>query len=770
MLLKNNLPVILLRGLVLLPYNDLKLEFENDESHNVLDVASLFHDSTLLVVTQKDPYEVNPDVSTLPKIGVVAKITHKMVLPNGKIRVIISGIKRTRVHEYLNLNNNNGVLESIVTDIDKEKIDRLEETAIIRKVYRELELYIRNVPYMGNSVVSSLTTIKDLDKFTDVLAPSLPIPLDRLGEYLEETKQSERARMILMDIYKEEELFNVEKDLDMKVKDKLDSTQKDYVLREKLRMLKEELGDIDSKDSEEDSLKKKLEELDAPDNIKERLKKEINTYTSLSSSSPEVTMIRTYIDWLFDLPWRISTVDNDNIKQARKVMDDTHDGLDKVKDRIIEYLAVKKVTKTLKGPIICLVGPPGVGKTSLAYSIAASLKRNFVKMSVGGMSDESEITGHRRTYLGACPGRIIESMKKAKSNNPVFLIDEIDKMTHDLHGDPVSALLSVLDPEQNKYFSDNYIEEDFDLSNVMFIATANDINAIPDPLKDRLEIINLSGYTELEKLGIAKKHLIPKICSEVGLAHNLKIKDEVLLTIINKYTKEAGVRELERLLSSIARKVVIKVADNTYKASDLNITLKNLESYLGKSKYEEVKVKNQVGVINGLAYTTYGGCVLPIESTCYKGTGKIILTGSLGDVMKESATVALSYIKANYKKFNIDSKSFLDDIHIHALEGATPKEGPSAGIALTSSIISSLSGLKVKSNIAMTGEISLHGDVLPIGGLKEKAMGAFRDNIDTVIFPHDNISDLADIPEEVKAKINFIPVKNYEEVYKILEA
>lgn len=762
--MQNNLPVILLRGIVLLPFSELKMELDIDASKELIDDILDFHDGNLLVVTPPDPYELNPELEDLPKISVLAKIAKKVEMPNGKVRLFIAGLKRQKVDKYINVNDN--IVASTVSDVEDELLDDIEETAIIRKVYRELDLYIRKVPYMGNSVIDILSKETNLSKFTDILASSLPVSLDRLLEYLSETKPSERARMILSDVYREEDLYDVEKSFDLKVKKELDKNQKEYMLKEKLRLIKEELGETSSHDKTVEKLKERLNKLEASEKIKSRIEEEINKFENQVSQSPETAISQNYIEWLLDIPWSYKTVDNEDLKSAQKILDETHSGLDKVKTRIIEYLAVKKLTNSLKSPILCLVGPPGVGKTSLAFSIAKATNRNFVKMSVGGVSDETEIIGHRRTYLGAMPGRIIKSMKKAGSANPVFLIDEIDKMTHDIHGDPASSLLSVLDPEQNQLFSDNYIEEEYDLSNVMFIATANYIENIPAPLKDRLEIINLSGYTEIEKTSIAKKHLIPKICKENGLETNLKINEQTLNYIIRKYTKEAGVRELERLLSTIARKVAIKIASNTFKQSDLTITTKKVEEYLGNPKYADIKVENKVGVINGLAYTQFGGEVLPIEVTFYKGKGNLVLTGSLGDVMKESASIALDYIKTNYKEFNIDYKLFTDnDIHIHALEGAVPKDGPSAGIALTTSLISALTNLKVPSNIAMTGEISLHGDVLPIGGLKEKSLGAYRNGITKIIIPKDNLKDLDDIPQEVKEKIEFIPVSNYKEVY-----
>ena len=533
-------------------------------------------------------------------------------------------------------------------------------------------------------------------------------------------------------------------------------------------MIKEELGEVSTKEEEVSELKEKLDSLNLSDEIREKISTLIDRYETLPIMSPELNMERTYIDTLLSLPWNINTIDNDDLSDVKKSLDETHNGLDEVKKRIIEYLAVKKNTNSLKGPIICLVGPPGVGKTSLAFSIAKAMNRNFTKMSVGGLDDEAEIMGHRKTYIGARPGKIINGLIKAKSSNPLFLIDEIDKMTSNINGDPISAMLSVLDPEQNKYFEDNYLDLEYDLSNVMFIATANDISRIPAPLKDRLEIIKLDGYTEYEKLDIAKNHIIPKLSKEMGI-ESITFRNDAILSIIRGYTKEAGVRELERQISKIIRKVVTKKVSNEIKNIPM-ITIKNIESYLGLPIYETSKVEDKVGLVNGLAYTEFGGEVLPIEANYYKGKGNLILTGSLGDVMKESASIAYSYIKANAKEFKISFDKFEEnDIHVHALEGAIPKEGPSAGIALATSIISSLTNLKVKSDIAMTGEISLHGDVLKIGGLKEKSLGALRNGIKKIIIPYDNFSEVEKLPNEVKKEIEFIPVKNYKEVYKIIK-
>lgn len=774
-MIKTNLPVILLKGIVLLPNNELRLEIDGSISKNIIDVAELFHDNNILVVSQLNPLEEMPDLDNLPKIGVIAKISNRLELPNGKIRIILSGINRAIVHEYLNVNKTEGSIESIVSSVPEEEIEEKMEKTIIKKIYRELDKYIKTVPYMSNSILSIISNVTKLTEVTDIIAPNLSISYERMYEYLEEVLPSSRAEMILKDIYSEKETFDIERDIEYKVRQEIDNNQKEYILREKIKKIKEELGETSNKENEIDDLKEKINKLEAPAKIKERLNNELHRYEMLSQLSPEVNIVRNYIDWLLDLPWTEETIDNDDLKDVRKSLDKSHYGLTKVKNRIIEYLAVKQQTNSLKSPIICLVGPPGTGKTTLAFSIAEAINRNFVKMSVGGVNDEAEIVGHRRTYLGANPGRIIQSMKKAKSINPVFLIDEVDKMTKDIKGDPASALLEVLDPEQNKFFSDNYIEEEYDLSKVMFIATANYIENIPEPLLDRMEIIKLSGYTEYEKVDIAKKHLIPKICKEHGIPKNtISFNNKVLLEIIRSYTKEAGVRDLERQLSTIIRKYITTAIVKGEHVEPYKMNPNNLEKYLGKPIYhynDKDENNYEVGVVTGLAYTTYGGDTLPIEVNFYKGTGELVLTGSLGDVMIESAKIALSYIKAHYEEFGLDyDKLTKNDIHIHVPEGAIKKDGPSAGIALTTALISAIGNYKIDTRLAMTGEITLRGKILPIGGLKEKSIGAHRSGIKKIIIPYDNIKDLDEVPKEIKKDIKYIPVKHYEEVFKEIKS
>lgn len=770
-MIKTELPVIILRGIILLPNNDIKLEFDSDLSKNIIDVAELFHDNKILVVSNENALEENVNLNELPKIGVISKISHKMELPNGKTRLIITGIKRANVVDYLNKQQNNDILEAIVEEIEEEKLTEQEENALIKKLSREIEYHTKVIPYVSNSVLSIISNEKSLDKLTDIVAIYIQNDASRLIKYLNETSSKERVKLILEDIYNEQEMFEIEKQIDSKVKQTIDENQRQYILKEKIKEIKKELGDISLKENEINKIREKIEKLNLNDKIKERLEEEIIRYENIVESSPEASVIRNYIEWLINIPWNIYTKDNDNLDDILNKLNESHNGIDKVKERFIEYIAVSKKSKNINSPIICLVGPPGVGKTSFVYSLAKALDRKFVKMSVGGVNDEAEIIGHRRTYLGASPGRIIKGLKKAKSMNPIFLIDEIDKMTKDQKGDPASVLLEVLDKEQNKYFSDNYIEEEVDLSNIMFITTANYIEDIPEALRDRLEIIELSGYTEYEKLEIAKKYLIKKVCIEHNIESiKIEIKDETILKIIRCYTKEAGVRELERVIEKIIRKLVTELMRKKIAINKFTIDDKTVEKYLGKEIFDYNKeAKNDIGVVTGLAYTKFGGDTLPIEVNCFKGNGNLTLTGSLGDVMKESAKIALSYIKSNLKTFKIDYRAFKEyDIHIHVPEGAIKKDGPSAGIALTTAIISLFTNKKIDNDIALTGEITLRGNVLKIGGLKEKSIGAIRSGIKKIIIPKDNLNETKEFEDEIKNNIEYIPVSNYTEIFEIL--
>ena len=753
--MKQNLPVILLNGTILMPYNEIKVEFSDEASKNIVDEATFFHKNNILVVTKTNDKQ-------LPKIGTLALITRKLELPNGQIRAVIKGIERINVLEYINLE---GSIESLVSKVDNIDIDKSEEEIIIKKLYAEIENYTEKVPYMSNSLLSLISDSKDLSKMTDIIVSNLTLDVAKKSEYLIELNPIKRAEMILEDLYKEEQLFNIENNIDTKVKKEIDSYQKDLYLKEKIKQLKNELGEISPKEEEINNLRKSLDKLDVSREVKDKVLYEIDRYENMSNISPEISMVRNYIDLMLSLPWNKYTRDIEDLKEIEENLNKTHYGLDNVKSRILEYLAVKKHSNMVQTPIICLVGPPGVGKTTLAYSIAKSIGRNFVSISVGGVDDEAVIKGHVRTYLGSSPGRIIDGIKRAGSMNPVFLIDEIDKMSNKYKGDPNSALLDIFDYSQNEHFKDNYVEEEFDLSKVLFITTANNIEDIPYTLRDRLEIINIEGYTEFEKLAIAKNYLIPNICSNHSIS-NIRISDNEILTIIKNYTRELGIRELERMISKIVRKLVVrKYIDK--KRVTLNI--KDVSQYLGKPIYEDFNIVSDIGVVNALACTTSGGSVIQIESNYFEGNGNIIVTGSLGDVMKESINVALSYIKSNYKKFGINNNIFKSDVHVNVPNIALKKDGPSAGCSIVTSIISAFTKLQIGNNISMTGEVTLRGNVLKVGGLKEKAIGAYTNNIDTVFIPSANATELADIPKEIKDKVKFIPVKNYEEIFKYIK-
>ncbi len=763
---KTSLPVLLIRNMVLFPWSEIRLEFDSDNDKKVISLAESFYENNIVIVNPKDLLEIDPDISELPKIGVLASIKMKIDMPNGKTRIILSGINRVYVHAYTKDDN---IFEAMVSDTEEDELDIKEELAYSRALNKHIEVYVKEVPYMSNSVLGQIAGITSISRLTDIIALFLPTTFERKKEYIEEVSSTSRVKMILDDINRDIEVMKLEEEIEREVTKKMDESQKEYVLREKIKAIKEELGDINDKDTDIDLLKDKIRKLNCPKKVREKLEYEISRYEMCSSLSPEVGIIRNYIDWLINLPWDNFTKDETNLVKVKKYLDSTHSGLDKAKERIIEYLAVKQKTNNLKSPILCFVGPPGVGKTTLAKSIAKSIGRETTKISVGGINDEAEIVGHRRTYLGANPGLIIQGMKKAGTTNPVFIIDEIDKMTKDIKGDPASSLLEVLDPEQNNKFIDLFIEEEFDLSNVMFITTANYIEQIPNELRDRLEIIELYSYTEYEKLDIAKKHLIPKEITEHGLtSKNVRFTDDAILTIIRGYTKEAGVRELDRVIATVIRKIVKDIVMNNTKSNCI-INNGNIKKYLGNKKYLDNNDKEllSAGVVNGLAYTPYGGDLLQVEVTYFSGTGNLVLTGSLGDVMKESATIALSYIKANAKTFKLDDKIFREnDFHIHVPEGAIPKEGPSAGVTLTTVILSSLLNKKVSSNVAMTGEVTLTGKVLPIGGLKEKSIAAFRSGIERVFIPKENEPDLEEIPKEIKNKIDFILVDDYIQIFK----
>ena len=760
---QTNLPILYLRDVVLLPFNDIRLEFSNDIDKKILNIAESNYDGYVLLINLNDPLEEEPDYNTLPDIGILGKIKSKIDLPNGITRVVMTGIDRV---EIVSINNNNDFLSAFVISTKEYDYNEVEASALRRVLYRKLDEYIDISPYMSNTVIGRITEVKNISKLSDIIVSELPLEYNEVLKYVSITNPMNRIREITLDLSKEIETVRLENEIEDNLKVKLEEEQKEYMLREKIKLIKEELGEVDLKDADIDKIRNKMNSLDLPENIIKRLNEEIDRYSLTSSASPEVTTIRTYIDWLLCLPWNKLSKDNTDVKKITEVLNNSHFGLESVKKRIIEYIAVKKKTNTSNSPIICLVGPPGVGKTSLASSIAKALNKDFVKVSLGGINDEAEILGHRRTYVGASPGKIIQQMKKANTSNPVFLIDEVDKLTKDYKGDPASALLEILDKEQNDKFCDNYIEEEFDLSNVMFILTANNIGGIPAPLLDRLEIIELSSYTIYEKLNIAKYHLIPDLLNEYKVK-NIKFTDSAIQKIITYYTKEAGARDLYRQIDSIIRKAII----NNDKSSKIVIDNGDVEAYLGATKYNITinDTNTKTGIVNGLAYTMYGGNILKVTCTLYPGKGNVTLTGTLGDVIKESIYIALSYIKANNTMFKIDYKIFEEvDFHFHIEEGSIPKDGPSAGVTIVTAILSLLKNKIIPNNVSMTGEITLRGKILPVGGLKEKLIAATTNGIDTVYLPLESSKEFSLLPSEVRDNLNIILVEDYEDVYKSL--
>ena len=762
-MVETNLPILYLREMVLLPYNEIRLEFTNDEDKKVLSLAEKQHDSHLLLVNLLDPLEEEPDINELPEIGILSKIKSKIDLPNGITRVVLIGIDRVSISSYAKIEN---TLSAFVVPTKEYDYNEIEASALKRILYRKLDEYIDASPYMSNTVLGRINDVKNISKLSDIIVAELPLEYTDMLKYISITNPMFRIRNIIEDLSKEIETVRLENQIEDNLKIRMEEEQKEYMLKEKIRLIKEELGEVDLKEEDINKIRAKMNTMSLPDNIIKRLNEEIERYSLTSPSSPEVTTIRTYIDWLLSLPWNKESKDNTDIKKIVEVLDATHFGLDSVKKRIVEYIAVKKKTNTSNSPILCLVGPPGVGKTSLASSIAKALNKDFVKVSLGGINDEAEILGHRRTYIGASPGKIIQQMKKSKSNNPLFLIDEVDKLTKDYKGDPASALLEILDKEQNSKFCDNYIEEEFDLSKVLFILTANNISAIPAPLLDRLEIIELSSYTIYEKINIAKYHLIPNLLEDYKVK-NIKFTDNAIEKIITSYTKEAGARDLYRQIDAVIRKVIIAKEKSTKVIVDTG----DIEAYLGPYKYNNSMndENNKTGIVNGLAYTPYGGTILKVTCTLYPGKGNITLTGALGDVIKESIYIALSYIKANSVMFKIDYKIFEEvDFHFHLEEGGIPKDGPSAGITIVTSILSLLKNKIISNKVSMTGEITLRGKVLPVGGLKEKLISAVTNGIDTVYLPLESSKELSSLPSEVKDRLNIILVEDYEDIYKSL--
>lgn len=757
------LPLLPLRGLSIFPYMVLHFDVGREKSIRALEEA-MISDQLIFLVTQRDAHTDLPDTEDFYEVGTISKIKQLLKLPGDTIRVLVEGLSRAEIKEIIP--EEAYFLVDVLEQVEVQKAGDLELEALRRSVLEVFDEYIKANPKVAPETLITVSDIEDASRFADVVASNLTIKIEEKQEILSLFDIKERIEKIYEILSRELEILEIERKINSRVRKQIDKSQKEYYLREQLKAIQRELGEKEGYGDEIDLYREKLSKLEIPEEVKDKVEKELDRLSKMSPGSPEVGVTRTYLDWIFDLPWNTATVDNLDIKNARRVLDEDHYGLKKVKERVLEYLAIRQLSHNMKGPILCLVGPPGVGKTSIAKSIARAMGRKFARMSLGGVRDEAEIRGHRRTYIGAIPGRIIYSIKQAGSKNPLFLFDEIDKLASDFRGDPASALLEVLDAEQNKDFRDHYMELPFDLSKVMFLTTANAIDTIPAPLLDRMEVIHVSGYTEEEKLHIATDYLVPKQIKEHSLSkENIIMSEATIRGIINGYTREAGVRSLEREIANVLRKCATQIVEDSTKK--VRITPANLKKYLGipKYRYELINQKNEIGVVTGLAWTSVGGETLFIEVSVMPGTGKLELTGHLGDVMKESARAGLSYIRSKAEQFGIDKEFTKNmDIHIHVPEGATPKDGPSAGITMTTALISALTKIPVFRDVAMTGEVTLRGRVLPIGGLKEKVLAAKRAGIKTIILPFENEKDLEEIPDTVKRNMKFVLASDMDDV------
>lgn len=768
-MIKSNLPVILLKKLVLLPGEEVRVEIKSDISKKVTEISKLYHDSEVLIVCPLNLLEEKPDTSDLPRIGVVGKINSVIDLPNGNKRVIITGLYRVKIISYVNYSNEEDILDSIITNIEMSESE-IEWVAYQRKLQAELELYINKNPFVGNSIMSEVKQGINLDKLTDVIANFLPLSFEKKLNLMLDSSPISRCKTLIKELAVESAVIDLEGHIESEIKKGLDDTQKEFILKEKLKVIKNELGETNTKEEDILNYRNLVNSPKYPERIRNKLLSEIERYNATSEMSPDAGIIRNYIEYLLNVPWYTETRDERDLLKIEKKLNDTHYGMKKAKERVVEYIAVKSITDEVSSPIICLVGPPGVGKTTFAESISKALDRNFVKISLGGMSDSAELVGHRRAYIGSNPGKIVTSLIKCGSNNPVFLLDEVDKLKKDYKGDPASTLLDILDVSQNKRFVDNYIDEEIDLSKILFILTANDISNIPPALLDRLEIIDLTGYTDNEKLLISENYIIPSALKKHGLKNTIiKFETEAIKKIINEYTNESGVRELERDINKIIRKVITEHIKSSRKIVSVRIKENDIPHYLEQELYKESKYKEIIhpGVVTAVACSSIGGVSIYIECTSFKGTGKYTFTGSLGSITKESIEIALSYIKSNAKRFDIDEDFFLNnDFHINFTEGAINKDGPSAGISIVTAILSHIKGVIISDKISLTGEITLNGDILKIGGLKEKTIACKRQNIEKLFIPKDNLNDIEWLEKDLKNDIEFIPVSNYLEIYE----
>lgn len=759
------LPLLPLRGLLVYPSMVLHLDVGRDKSVKALDRAML-DDHMILLCSQSEVNIEEPTEEDIYRIGTIAKVRQMLKLPNGTIRVLVEGVTRAEIQDYL---PEEEFYEVSVIELPEEESTDPEIDALMRTVLSQFEHYITLSKKVTPETHAAVSDIDEPGRLADVITSHLSLKIKDKQEILETVDVKARLEKLLDLLGNEREVLELERKISQRVKKQMEKTQKEYYLREQMKAIQKELGDREGRAGEVEELRAQMEGAELPEKVKEKVVKEIDRLEKMPASSAEGGVIRNYIDWLLSLPWGKKTEDHLDLAKAEEVLEEDHYGLEKPKERVLEYLAVQQLVRKLKGPILCLVGPPGVGKTSLARSIAKSLGREFVRISLGGVRDEAEIRGHRRTYVGAMPGRIIQGMKTAGSMNPVFLLDEIDKMASDFRGDPASAMLEVLDPEQNSTFSDHFIETPFDLSSVMFVTTANALHNIPRPLLDRMEVLYIPGYTELEKQQIARRYLLPKQKREHGLQEEqLELEPEALMALIREYTRESGVRNLEQQVASICRKAAKRFVSEPGSGS-LKVDVPLLKEWLGPAKfrYGLAEAEDQVGAVTGLAWTEVGGDTLVIEVTVLPGTGKLTLTGKLGDVMKESAQAAFSYTRSRAEELALDPQFHeKNDIHIHIPEGAIPKDGPSAGITMATALISALTGRKVSKTVAMTGEITLRGRVLPIGGLKEKSLAAHRAGIRKVLLPADNERDLRDIPDSVRGDMEFVPVAHMDEVLK----